>query len=379
MTKEEISSRVHRYVMIKQEGVSWDFKRQWYDKEKGKSDLLHDIICMANLPTDDDGLIIIGVDEEHDYSLNDVTSDKNRKNSHELVKFLRDKHFDGGVRPTVYVESVIVADKTLDVIVVENSNNTPYYLSERFQQVEAYHIYTRVGDSNTPIDKSADRNIVEALWKKRFGIDKPTLERFKIYLHDYTNWESADGEQSWYYKFAPEFRIETEREEGADAYNYYCFTQINSRPSYFIVLLKYHSTIMVDTRAVSLDSGNFFTAVPEAHMFGYMPYYYYDTDSIQYSLHCFFQYRAYGDFRSNYMFENWNACVPILGSKEEADAFFKWVKGRKAPNKTQSKSFIIPDSLPNGEDGKQYQDEYSHALMITTLYEQYLNEELEKC
>lgn len=46
---------------MKQEGSSWDFKREWHHD---KGSLLHDIICMANLITDEDGIIIIGVDEE---------------------------------------------------------------------------------------------------------------------------------------------------------------------------------------------------------------------------------------------------------------------------------------------------------------------------
>lgn len=41
------------------------------ERHKSKPDLLHDIICMANNPSNHDGLIIIGVDEETDYSICD--------------------------------------------------------------------------------------------------------------------------------------------------------------------------------------------------------------------------------------------------------------------------------------------------------------------
>ena len=34
-----------------------------------------------------------------------------------------------------------------------------------------YHIYTRVVDNNTPIDKQADINDIEFLWRKRLGIE----------------------------------------------------------------------------------------------------------------------------------------------------------------------------------------------------------------
>ena len=374
MTTEELRYRVYRCIAKKQEGDSWDFKRQWYDKDKEKTDLLHDIICMANLIKDEDGLIIIGVDEEHECSICDVSGDPNRKNTHEMVKFLRDKPFDGGIRPTVYVESIEVNQKTIDVIVIENSLYVPFYLTDRFQQVEAYHIYTRVGDSNTPIDKSADRDKVEALWKKRFGLNKPTLEKFKIYLRDYKHWVSVDGEQSWYYEYAPEYRIETDLDESSNAYNYYCFTQIDSRPSYYNLRLMYHQIVVADTLAVCLDGGRFITAVPWCHTFGQTPYYYYETDRINYHLHCFFEMRADDKFYSNYAYDRWNECVPTVGTKEQAEDFFEWLKYQRIPTETERTIPPISDRLQNGEDGERYRIEYKHAMIINDMLEKYWKE-----
>jgi putative abi-alpha protein len=65
-------------ILLKQEGSNWDFKREWYSQDK-KADLLHDIICMANNHVNRDSYIIIGVDEENDYSFSSVKSDLNRK------------------------------------------------------------------------------------------------------------------------------------------------------------------------------------------------------------------------------------------------------------------------------------------------------------
>ena len=44
-------------------------------------DLLHDIICMSNNLVNRDAYIIIGIDVEDDYSINDVLNDSNRKNT----------------------------------------------------------------------------------------------------------------------------------------------------------------------------------------------------------------------------------------------------------------------------------------------------------
>ena len=59
-------TEVRQLIGLQQEGEYWDFKKEWY---QNKADLLHDIICMANNLSNQDGLIIIGVDEENDYSI----------------------------------------------------------------------------------------------------------------------------------------------------------------------------------------------------------------------------------------------------------------------------------------------------------------------
>lgn len=64
--KEEVL----RLIAFQQEGEHWDFKKEWH---KNKSDLLHDIICMANNLSNHDGLIIIGVNEETDYATCDCS------------------------------------------------------------------------------------------------------------------------------------------------------------------------------------------------------------------------------------------------------------------------------------------------------------------
>ena len=54
--------KIFELINLKQEGEYWDFKRQWHEN---KTDLLHDIICMANNLSNNDGYIIIGIDEKN--------------------------------------------------------------------------------------------------------------------------------------------------------------------------------------------------------------------------------------------------------------------------------------------------------------------------
>ncbi|MDT2732569.1 ATP-binding protein [Streptococcus parauberis] len=85
---ENLKQEILTLIELKQEGEYWDFKKQWYDSKK-KSDLLLDIICMANNLSTSDGYIIIGVDEENGYNIKDISEDENRKSTQNLVDFLK--------------------------------------------------------------------------------------------------------------------------------------------------------------------------------------------------------------------------------------------------------------------------------------------------
>ncbi|MBR7033817.1 MAG: ATP-binding protein [Clostridia bacterium] len=191
--------KIVRLISHGQEGDYWDFKKEWY---KSKTDLLHDIICMANNLSNRDAYIIIGVDEENNYRIASVENDSNRKNTQRIVDFLKDKKFAGGVRPIVYVETIKLSEGIIDVVVIENSNNTPFYLTDQFEGVKANSIYTRVIDTNTPIDKSADINNVEYLWRKRFRLDDTPLDIIGLYINDVHDWENSpiESEMCKYYK-----------------------------------------------------------------------------------------------------------------------------------------------------------------------------------
>ena len=178
---------IYNLISLKQEGGYWDFKRQWYEKGH-ESDMLHDIICMANNLNNRDAYIIIGVDEDDDYKPYDVTDDPNKRTTQMMVDFLKDKKFAGDTRPIVTVESVQTHQYILDVVVIHNSTNTPFYLKTHYQKVNANNIYTRIQDANTPVDRSADMGHVEYLWKKRFGLVVSPLERAHDLLKDKESW-----------------------------------------------------------------------------------------------------------------------------------------------------------------------------------------------
>lgn len=182
--KNEILELIERHA----EGEYWDFKQQWHSNN---ADLLQDIICMANSPANRDCYIIIGV-EDKTYIILGV-NDENRKKQQNVIDLLRQKpSWAGGYIPEVYVKTISVDDKELDIIIIKQSDNTPFYLLEDYKgggnPIFKGAIYTRKGDTNTPKTSTADLHDTELLWKRRFGLLYNPSQRAKYNVKDLENW-----------------------------------------------------------------------------------------------------------------------------------------------------------------------------------------------
>jgi len=261
---EEIAMLIESH----REGGYWDFKKQWYsfdnNDNKAKIDLLHDIICMANNLCNRDAYLIIGVDEEHDYAISGVNEDINRRKTQHLVDFLKDKHFAGDIRPVVRVVNIVIGDREVDIIVIENSSNTPFYLRDSYKGIVANNIYTRVQDENTCINKSADIDKVEYLWKKRFRIDSTPLERMKYYLNFPDMWvDSLDKGQSYIYcQQFPEMTIRQEIDNDRNGYEFYMFAQTDKTPYWFVEKFYFHQTPLCEFLGIGLDGCRCYIIAP---------------------------------------------------------------------------------------------------------------------
>lgn len=370
---KELEQRVLECISLKQEGESWDYKKEWHTNSY---DLLHDIICMSNQIGQEDGIIIIGCDEENDHQLVDVTNDLNRRDTAQTVVFLRDKHFAGGVRPIAYVHSMNVRGITIDILVVKNSRNTPYYLSDSFGSIRANHIYTRVMDTNTPKDKSADPDRVEKLWKKRFALDAGALEKAQYLLKNFEDWESADGEESYFCKSAPEFTITCEPDE-RNGYEYYLFNQMDTRPHWYNIYLKYHQTLLYHTIGIALDGGRYFTPCPEIEHFYddqgcCILYKAFTKGTLQFELNCF-HYKHGVSYEATHCRNRFFECVPVFTSEIEKKQFEEYAK-------THFRNACIPDhlymppfpkTLPNNLIPSAFAEEFSKALKIQGLLQSF--------
>ncbi|MBP3460629.1 MAG: ATP-binding protein [Lachnospiraceae bacterium] len=209
--KCEIQELIERHT----EGVYWDFKQQWHNNNV---DLLHDIICMANSPANRDCYIILGV-EDRTYKVIGVGSE-NRKNQQNVIDLLsRKPKWAGGYIPEVYIKTILILEQEIDVIIIKQSNNTPFYLLEDYiiknKSILKGAIYTRKGDTNTPKNSTADLYDTEILWKRRLGLLYNPSQRAQFYLKDLENWKSVDNESDkygirdsfFYYMLDPDYTI----------------------------------------------------------------------------------------------------------------------------------------------------------------------------
>lgn len=375
-----LKEKIIKLINLKQEGGYWDFKQSWYAENKN-FDLLHDIICLANNLMNEDGYIIIGVDEENDYSLVDVRKDENRRNTQNIVDFLKNKKFAGDIRPTAKVETIEFDDVMIDVIVIKNDNNTPYYLKETFRGVFQNNIYTRIQDTNTPKNSTADIDKVEWLWKKRFGLHLTPLEKFEMYILKKEDWSDGPYEEveKKFHKNNPEYtiRIEEDFEIGKERYEHYSFAQTNSSTSWKTIKFKYHQTTLKNVQGVVLDGGRYFTPCPltdsvklDLTKNNKIYFKYMEKDSLLYILNNFF-YDSYSD-EETIARERFFEVVLLFKDKEERSKFKSYII-ENWDNKDRYKKDIIIPYIPNIQGYKEgaFLEEYENALILKRMLKEF--------
>jgi hypothetical protein len=251
-----------------QEGGYWDFKEEWHNN---KSSLLHDIICLANNLERRDGYLIIGVKDDSSITGIDL-SDTKRKNTQQLTDFLRDKSFVGSVRPIARVLTIeLDEDKIIDVITIESERHVPFVLADDYRDgsitVRTGNVYTRIQDTNTPVNATADNDKLEQLWRKRFGMDKSPLEKVQYYLQSPDDWEKADEEARgiYYYKYAPEYSIvfSPDEDRDRDQSDFLCKVWPDSAATWTRGVIKVYNHTLYEFYHAYLDGGRIHLIVPD--------------------------------------------------------------------------------------------------------------------
>lgn len=281
----------------------WDFKECYHED---KASLLHDIICLANNRANKDAYLIFGV-QDKTFNIMGVENDANRKNQQNIVDFLSSKSFAGQLRPRVEVRTVKLSGHEIDVFIIKNSPDVPYYLLENYtdkkynavtgkkgKTVFAFHIYTRVMDNNTPIDKSADIYDVEYLWKKRFGLLQTPLEQVKILLTKFDEWIEEEGK--YYHSIFPQYTIVLEDEQDVEGIccegnkMFYHHLQTDTRAYYGTIKIFCYGTQLFSCQLTHLDGHRMTAPCPQSKFISSFKFdetiflKYYIIDSLEYLL-----------------------------------------------------------------------------------------------
>ena len=144
---------VRSLIGRRSEGVYWDFKLKHH---ANKGDLVHDVLCLANAEHDGPRFLVFGV-ENGGVSVQTIEDDEGRRTQADIAGLFRDnagKFFQSRF-PTFHLRTIQIDAKQVDVLIIEDEPKKPYCLVERIQKVCAHHIYTRVCDTNTPVDRVA--------------------------------------------------------------------------------------------------------------------------------------------------------------------------------------------------------------------------------
>ncbi len=291
MNIADLEDEVISLIDSKREDDYWDFKQCYH---KNKADLLHDIICMANNRSNHDGYIIFGI-QDKTFNIIGVEKDELRKAQQNIIDFLKSKSFSNDTRPKINLVTLNIYQHSVDVLIVYNTLETPYYLTKDYKDnnrtVRANYIYTRVGDTNTDIDKSADSNHVEYLWKKRFGIHLTPFEKLRYILLQKSKWKVTENFS--YYIQNPEYTLirDIDYEYGRSA-EFYAYNMDDTNVMYGTISVNYFGTKLYDNQTVSLDGGRYITVVPEWGTISQDKYHrntdsfkYFIKDDILYDLH----------------------------------------------------------------------------------------------
>ena len=132
-------------------------------------------------------------------------------------------------------------------------------LVERIERLPAHHIYTRVCDTNTAIDAAAQPHEIERMWRERFGLDEPALERAKRLLAEPEAWwisSEEDGFVCCHHRVFPEFTLKAASAE-SDTYCNDEWTQGEVRTDKNYTgwyELRYHQTVLRRVRYVGFDN-----------------------------------------------------------------------------------------------------------------------------
>lgn len=365
-----LEDEIKNLITTRNEGERWDFKAEHH---ANKAEMLHDILCLANGRFEfRNSYLIYGV-EDGTGRIVGVESDPNRRPQHDLTQFLLQSHFAGQNRPTVYMHTLELNGHQVDVLEIVNDHRGPYYLEKDYcegtRKVRKFHIYTRSGGSNTPMDRNADPSQIEELWKKRFGLLLPPALRFNELVQIRNNWSEENG--VYYQIYQPEFTVDFKDVTDPTKPLFFAYEAGPESAIYYDLHAKYHNTTLYTLRVIEYDYGRFRAVLPEE---GVIPFYqsnltvrfnYYLLDHVQAALNRLI-YKDQGLPSRHKLY----TCVPCFESHEQYCAFTNYVAQNEAEFMRQLGTFNQQYRHIVGlhNDTQDIVDRLKHGKILSSMF-----------
>lgn len=298
----------------------------WLDRKReypeNNISLIHDILCLANAHSSSHRYLIFGIAD--DKAVVGIEDDLKRKKQSDILTILKDSHFNR--LPIISLNTVSVDNHEIDILEIENRPDKPYYLKKdkdfQGKTIRAGVIYTRYGDTNTPLKECSDELFVERMFRERFGIDKTPLERIKLSLRSINNWkwgENEKREEYFYDELNPEFQFYRSH-ESSDFVEGWSLSFPDSRAFKHELFLKFHDTLLKRLHLVSCDGERYLTVLPEIWLKQdpkdgcYYQSHFFIQDSLEYLANEMIQ-QVHPVLKS---YRGWLEPFPIFSSQESA-------------------------------------------------------------
>jgi hypothetical protein len=283
MNSASLELIIRNLIASQREGDYWDFKAK---PHADKGSLLHDVLCLANSLHRGDRYLIFGVEDplKGTAIVGLGPAEVGRKTQSNFIDFLRDQKFAGGNRPTVNLVTLTLDGLEVDVLVIADVPAKPYWLTENYTDGKRLgpQVYTRVGDTNTPVDKSADVDLVEKMWRQRFGLDLSPAERMRQLLREPAGWDvDFDSKRNAYHRSFPDYQIKRSATE--PFWEPYSHSFLNKNSFISTAEFVYNATTLFELEFVYLDEMRLLLPTPDTEqlfLLGHeMWYYYYDLST----------------------------------------------------------------------------------------------------
>lgn len=275
-----------------------DFKEQWYEPGKDGSDkaeMLKDIFSFVNTVHDKNCYLIFGV-TDGTREVVGVENSTNRYNTQQITDWLSKLPIEPET-PRVRIDTVNVQDHEVDVMVIQNTDKVPVFLSSEKKgkgfgkhRIGPGQVFTRREDTDTPISGTANYNQLVELFRKHLGLNLPIKDRFKKVLKDWENWDYYEhtDEVGIQYTINPAFKVvfvDKSSNVKADAFS---LSQVRVDIGWETALLKCGTDTIEEFNVVNLDGGRFKAVVPDTgairHSGENLFYDCYREDSLKYHL-----------------------------------------------------------------------------------------------